>query len=246
MRRAARTACALGLHELLPRDGQAQRREDLVRFFLVAREFDGDVRRAARDGGLDALLVVAMAELHQRLVVQPQPRDAARFGRAHERRGGRPQRTPLRETDELVARLGPAPALGHGVGRAHRLGQQRTQQAQPELARGDAFVALLVLVDDGVDARRVGAARLAESDALRRRCSAARSRRARARDRARCPRPRACGGRSRPARCTSSRARRGRAAPRPVRRRSRRRDGRSATARVRPRSSSRRMTGKWA
>ena len=88
------------------------------------------------------------------------------MGSAHQRRSGGPERASLRETDELVARLGPAPALGHDVSRTNRIRQQRAEQAQPEFARGDAFVALLVLVDDRVDARRSGAARLAESDLL--------------------------------------------------------------------------------
>ena len=59
-----------------------------------------------------------------------------------------------READELVARLGPGPALGHAVRRADRLGQQRAQQPQAELAGRDALVALRVLVDDRVHAGR--------------------------------------------------------------------------------------------
>ena len=46
------------------------------------------------------------------------------------------------------------------------VGQQRAQQPQAEVAGRDAFVALRVFVDDGVDARLVGAARLAERDFL--------------------------------------------------------------------------------
>ena len=67
------------LHELLARHRQAERGQDLVGLLLVARELDRDVRRASADGRLDALLVLAVTELHQRLVVQAQPRDLARF-----------------------------------------------------------------------------------------------------------------------------------------------------------------------
>ena len=43
----------------------------------------------AGDRGLDALLVLAMAELHQRLVVQPDPGDVPFFRRLDQRsRGG--------------------------------------------------------------------------------------------------------------------------------------------------------------
>ena len=66
---------ALALHQLLARHRQAERGEDAVGLFLVARELDRDVRRAAGDRRLDALLVLAVAELDQRLVVEPQPRD---------------------------------------------------------------------------------------------------------------------------------------------------------------------------
>ena len=87
---------------------------------------------------------------------------------AHQRRRRRSERAFLREADELVAGLGPVPAFGHGVGRADTLRQQRAQQAQPELAGRDAFVALRVFVDDRVHARLTGAAGLAEGDFLAR------------------------------------------------------------------------------
>ena len=69
------------------------------------------MRRAAGDGRLDALLVFAVAELHQRLVVEAQPGDAAALGRAHQRGGRGAERAALREADELIARLGPVPAV---------------------------------------------------------------------------------------------------------------------------------------
>jgi hypothetical protein len=159
---------AFGLHQFLLRHGQAQCREDLVGFFLVAREFDRDVRRAAGDGRLDALLVAAVSELHQRLVIQAQPGDVAGFGRTHERRRRRSQRAALREANEFVARFGPVPAFGHAFGRADCVGQQRAKQPEREFAGGDALVTLRVFIDDRVDARCAGAARLAERDVLAR------------------------------------------------------------------------------
>ena len=139
---------ALGLHQLLLRHRQAERGEDLVGLFLVAGELDGDVRRAAGDRGLDALLVLAVAELHQRLIVQPQPGNVALLRGAHQRRGRRPQRAALREADELIARRRPLPALRYAVRRAYRLGQQRAQQSQAQLAGGNARLKTWIL-DEG-------------------------------------------------------------------------------------------------
>jgi hypothetical protein len=53
------------LHQFLLRHRQAERSQDLVGLFLVARQFDGDMRGLARHRGLDALLVLAIAQLHQ-------------------------------------------------------------------------------------------------------------------------------------------------------------------------------------
>src|SRR6187549_3294568 len=58
------------LHRLLARHRQTERRQDLVGLLLVARELHRDMRGASADRRLDALLVLAVAELHQRLVVQ--------------------------------------------------------------------------------------------------------------------------------------------------------------------------------
>ena len=82
----------------------------------------------------------------------------------HQRCGRRTERAALREADEVVARFGPVPALGNGARGSQRVGQQRAQQPQRELAGGDAFLALRVLVDDRVDAGLARAAGLAEGD----------------------------------------------------------------------------------
>ena len=170
------------LHQFLLGHRQSERRQDLVGLLLVAGQLDRDVRGAAGDRRLDALLVLAVAQLHQRLIVEAQPGDVVPFGRAHQCGGRRPERAALREADELIARLLPAPILGHGVGRPDGRGQQRTQQPQSEIAGRDAFVALRIFVDDGVDAGRAGGARLAEGDFLARHVLQVRWRRARGHD----------------------------------------------------------------
>ena len=75
---------AIGLHQFLARHRQAQRAKDAVGFFLVARELDRNMRRAARDSRLQALLVTAMAQLDQRLVIEPEPRNASFLGGMHQ------------------------------------------------------------------------------------------------------------------------------------------------------------------
>ena len=167
---AARGAHRLGLalHQLLLGHRQPQAGEDLVGLLLVAGELDRDVRGAAGDRRPDALLVLAVAELNERLVVEAQPGDAARFGGAHQGCRGGPERAALREADELVARLGKAPALGDASRGAQPLGQQRADQPQPELAGRASLVALRVLVDDRIHPGGARAARLAERDRLAR------------------------------------------------------------------------------
>src|SRR5262249_13178003 len=89
----------LALYQVLLWHWQPEAGEDLVCFLLVARQLDGDVWRAAGDGRLDALLVLAVPELHQRLVVEAQPGDAATLCGVHQRRGGRTERPALREAN---------------------------------------------------------------------------------------------------------------------------------------------------
>ncbi len=71
--------------------------------FLVAGNLNGNMRRLAGDGRLDALLVFAMAELDQRILVQPLPRYTPFFGRPDQRCSGRAQLFPLGEANEVVA-----------------------------------------------------------------------------------------------------------------------------------------------
>ena len=103
---------------------QAERGENLVGLFLVAGQLHRDMRRAAGDGGLDALLVFAVTELHQRLPVQAQPGNVAFLRRVHQRGGRRAKRATLRIANEFVARARPFPAFGHAVARAQFFRQQ--------------------------------------------------------------------------------------------------------------------------
>ena len=61
------------------------------------------MRRTARDGRLDALLVLAVPELDQGVFVQPQPRDFALFGRLDQRGRAGAQFLALGKADEAVA-----------------------------------------------------------------------------------------------------------------------------------------------
>ena len=83
---AARGAHGLrfAMHQFLARYRQAERGQDLVRLLLVARELDRDMRRTSADRGLDALLVLAVAELDQGLIVEPQPGNFSRLRGTHQ------------------------------------------------------------------------------------------------------------------------------------------------------------------
>jgi hypothetical protein len=74
------------------------------------------------------------------------------------------ERAPLGETDVLVARGRPVPAVRDAALRPQLLGQQRAQQSHRQFAGRDAFLAFRVLVHHGVEAGLVEAARLAEGD----------------------------------------------------------------------------------
>ena len=150
--------------QLLLGNRQAQGRENLVGLFLVAGKLDGDVRSAASDRRLNALLVLAVPELHQRLIVQAQPGYAVLFGRTHQRGRRGAQCAALCEANELIARLGPVPVFRHGIGWTDGRGQERAQEPQSQLTGGDTLIALRVLVDNAVDPRRASAAGLSECD----------------------------------------------------------------------------------
>ena len=95
--------CALGsLDQLLLRHRQSQARKDAVGLLLVARKLHGHVRCATGYGGLDALLVAAIAQLDQTLVIETKPWDASLLGGMHDARRTRAQCTALRIANESI------------------------------------------------------------------------------------------------------------------------------------------------
>ena len=155
-----------GLHQPLAGDRKAEMGEEPVGLFLVGGQLDGDVRGAAGDGGLDPLLVSAVAELDQALVVEADPGNPPLLGGAHERHRAGAERPPLGKADELVALAGEIEIDGHGAGGPEIRRQEREEQGEAEPAGLEAHVFLLVLVDDVVVAGHVGRSGLAEGDRL--------------------------------------------------------------------------------
>ena len=87
-------------HHLGARDGQAGRVEEPVREALVGRDVDADGRRPRGHRRPDPLLVDALAELDERVPVEPDVRDVAAHRLVDEGLGGRPERAPLGQPDE--------------------------------------------------------------------------------------------------------------------------------------------------
>ena len=164
MRRAAEAASSAIVDHALLGHGQAEVAQEPDGLLLVRGELDRDVRRRAGDRGLDALLEAPVAELDQALAVQPQPGDVALLGRGHQRGRARAQRLALGEADEAVAAALEVEMLGVEIGRAQLGRQEGMEQLQAELARLQADLRLLVLVDDEVLAGLAGATGLAEGD----------------------------------------------------------------------------------
>ena len=147
----------------LPGHGQPELIEDLMRQPLVGGDLDGDVAGLAGERRLDALLVLAVAELHQRALVQADPGDVPLLGGAHQggRRGA--EGAALGEAHQALE-LGPEIERGRIVIGA--LGRQQVaDDAQREIPRRQAHRLLDVAVDDVVlPLRQPLAARLAEGD----------------------------------------------------------------------------------
>ena len=101
--------------ELL-RDRQAEVGQEARAHLLVRRDLDGDVRGLAGQRRLDALLVLALADLDQARVVEAHPGDVARLGRAHQRQRRRPERAAAGEIVEVVDRLGDVEAVAFARG----------------------------------------------------------------------------------------------------------------------------------
>src|SRR5690606_33394938 len=102
-----------------------------------------------RDRGLDALLVLAVAELDERVLVEPEPGDVPPRRRVHERLRARAELAPLREADEGVALGLPVEAVfGLPVEAGLEVIREEVKdEPSAQLARLQAHLLLLVLVD---------------------------------------------------------------------------------------------------
>ncbi len=94
-----------------------------------------------------------MAELHEAVAVEPQPRDIALLGRPHQRRRAGPERPRLRIAYEAVALLREIPVRWRRIARLYVVGQQAQQELQRQGARLPADRLVLVLEHHVVDAR---------------------------------------------------------------------------------------------
>ena len=101
----------------------------------------------------------ALAELDERVAVEPDVRDVAAGGLVEDRLGRRPERLPLGEQDEPLE-------LGHEVDRDRRVvrGDEVVDEGDGDLAGLDPDALLAELVDHVVAAVLAGAPRLAVAD----------------------------------------------------------------------------------
>ena len=116
----------------LPRHRQAEVGEQLRAELLVGGDLDGGVRGLAGQRRLDALLVLALADLDQAGVVQPHPGDVAGLGGADQRQRRGAERAAAGEIVEVLDRLGDVEVLF--VARRDQLEDQRC--APPRRPRG--------------------------------------------------------------------------------------------------------------
>ena len=142
--------------DLRARDRHAGRRQQLVRQLLVRGDVDAERPGAARHRRPDPLLVDAVAELDERLVVEADRRDIAQRRLVEEGLGRGPERESLGEQDQPFE-------LGSEV--EGRIGlDEVVDEAHGELAGGHADALLRVRVDDVVQPRLAGPAGLAAAD----------------------------------------------------------------------------------
>ncbi len=156
-----------GADHALARNGKPQIGKNAIRFLLVGGDGYRDVTGLRGDRGLNALLVLAVAELNQALVVEAHPRNVARFGGANEGSGGRAKLASLREVhelDELCAEVERRFVFTRSPLRAKVLGEQVVQKLDGQIGRGFAYALFFELEHHVVDADGSGASGLAEND----------------------------------------------------------------------------------
>ncbi len=147
----------------LARHRQAEVGEDLVGEAFVGRDLDRRVASLAGDRRLDAALELAVAELHQRAVVEADPRDVALLGGPHQRAGRGAEGAALRQAHQGLA-FAAEIERRRVVGRALRR-QEMADHRQAERAGGGAHRLLGEAVDHVVLAGGQGlAASLAIGD----------------------------------------------------------------------------------
>ena len=181
IRRATRRRLLGGADRLLLGHRQAGRAEQTGGQVLVGGDVDRDRAGLRRHRGADALGVHALAELHQRVLVQADPRDVARDRLVDDRLGGGPEGGALGAQDEGVE-------LGLEV--EARVGlDEVVDQAGRQAAGLEADLLVDVPVDDVVAALlALDLPGLAATDVVADAPAGATARRARRRGRARCPR----------------------------------------------------------
>ena len=147
----------------LPRHGEPELLEDALGQPLVGGDLGGDLAGLAGEGRLDALLVLAVAELHERSFVEADPGDVPLLGGAHQggRRGA--EGAALGELDECLELLAVIERRGVVV---RALGRQDVaDEAQREVPRRQPDLLFHEAVDDVVlPLGQMLAARLAEGD----------------------------------------------------------------------------------
>ena len=112
----------------------------------------------AGDRRLNALLELAMTELHQRVVVEPDPRNVAILRGLNQRTGRRAEFLALCHQDEALQLVG---KIEFGVElvfdlRLEVVGQEMHQQPDRQLPGLEPDIALMVLIDEVVLARHPG------------------------------------------------------------------------------------------
>ena len=141
------------------RYGQAGRVEQPVRQRLVRRDVDRDAGRPGRHRRSDPLLMDALAELDERVAVEPDERDVAAGRLVEDRLRRRAERLPLGEQDEPLE-------LGHEVDRDRRIVRRDevVDEGDGNLASLDPDVLLAEFEDDVVAAVLTRAPGLAVAD----------------------------------------------------------------------------------
>ena len=147
-----------GAHRLGPRHRQTGGREQPGRELLVAGDVHRERGRVRRHGRPDASLVNALPELHEGVLVEPQPGDVARDGLVEDGLGRRAEGGALGGEQE---------ALELAVEVELRVGPHEVvDQPHGEAARRQADALVDVPVDDVVLTVLAGAARLAPADVV--------------------------------------------------------------------------------